>query len=238
MNFVLDVHCHTVSSTHAYSTITENAAHAASIGLTHIGIADHGPNMPGGAHRYHFSNLVALPAEIHGVQILRGIEANILDSSGSLDLSDTILAKLDFVIASMHRDVIAPASRSENTQALVNAMKNPRVHILGHPHNSQYPMDAEAVVKVAAQTGTIIEINNHSLKPGSFRYNGTESFIETLALCKQHNVSILASSDAHYHTSVGDFFYAKPLIEEFGFPEELVVNTSIERFRAALKNAI
>ncbi|MCL2388734.1 MAG: PHP domain-containing protein, partial [Defluviitaleaceae bacterium] len=125
MNYTLDIHCHTVNSGHAYSTIAENAAHAAKVGLTHIGIADHGPDMPGGAHRYHFYNLGALPDYIHGVRILKGIEANILDAKGTLDFPDQYLAMMDFVIASMHREVIVPSTREENTAALVNAMENP-----------------------------------------------------------------------------------------------------------------
>lgn len=235
MNFILDVHCHTISSTHAYSTITENAAHAASIGLTHMGIADHGPGMPGGAHRYHFFNLGALPDEIHGVKILRGIEANILNEKGELDFDNQYLTRLDFVIASMHREVIIPADCAANTAALINAMENPHVHILGHMHNPQYPIDIEAAVKAAARTHTIIEINNHSLIPGSFRYAGDDDFVQTLELCKKYNVSVLASSDAHYHTSVGNFCYAQPLIEKSDIPEELVVNTCAKRFANAIQ---
>ncbi|MCL2286680.1 MAG: phosphatase [Firmicutes bacterium] len=235
MKYILDIHCHTISSGHAYSTITENAAHAASVGLTHIGIADHGPDMPGGAHRYHFFNLSALPDVIHGVRILKGMEANILNSNGDVDFPSRYLAMMDFVIASMHREVVIPADRKSNTAALVNAMENPNIHVLGHPTNVVYDIDIEAVVKAAAKTRTIIEINNHSLIPGSFRFNGKEPFTEMLALCKEYGVQILASSDAHYHTSVGDFSRARPLIEEAGIPEELIINTSVEKLRTAIK---
>ena len=235
MKYILDIHCHTISSGHAYSTITENAAHAASIGLTHIGIADHGPEMPGGAHRYHFLNLGALPDVIHGVRILKGIEANILNSNGDVDFPNQYLAMMDFVIASMHREVIIPADRASNTAALVNAMGNPNVHVLGHPTNVVYDIDIKEVVIAAANTRTIIEVNNHSLIPGSFRFKGEEPFIEMLTLCKKYGVQILASSDAHYHTSVGDFSRAKLLIEAAGIPEELIINTSVEKLRAAIK---
>lgn len=234
MTYTLDLHCHTISSGHGYSTVTENAAHAAAIGLTHIGMADHAPGMPGGAHRYHFLNMGAVPEYIHGVRILKGIEANILNPQGELDFPQEYLAKMEFVIASMHREVIPPANCEANTAALVNAMENPHVHILGHPHNGMYPIDIAAVVAAAARTHTIIEINNHSLIPGSFRYGGEAAFVETLRLCKEYQVSILASSDAHYHTSVGNFHLAKPLIEASGIPEALVVNTSIERLQAAI----
>ena len=230
MKFILDVHCHTISSNHAYSTITENAAHAASVGLTHMGIADHGPAIPGGAHRYHFMNLGVLPDTIHGVRILKGIEANILNSDGELDFPDQYLAMMDFVIASMHREVITPASRTADTAALVKAAENPHVHILGHPLNVIYDIDIEAVVKAAAKTRTIIELNNSSLIPGSFRYNGTKQYEEMLALCKEYGVKILVSSDAHYHEHVGNFDMARPLLEEGGVPEALIMNTCSEKF--------
>ena len=235
MKFILDVHCHTINSGHAYSTISENAAFAASIGLTHIGIADHGPGMPGGAHRYHFFNLGALPDTLHGVRILKGIEANILTSEGELDFPNQYLAMMDFVIASMHREVILPSGCTANTAALVNTMENPNVHIIGHPTSSVYDIDIEAVVKAAAKTRTIIEVNNHSLIPGSFRYKGEEPFVEMLALCKEYGVSILASSDAHFYESVGNFDRAKPLIEASGIGEEFIVNTCAERFFTAIK---
>ena len=235
MKLILDIHCHTISSNHAYSTITENAAHAASVGLTHIGIADHGPGMPGGAHRYHFHNLGALPDTIHGVRVLKGIEANILNSGGELDFPNQYLAMMDFVIASMHREVIVPASRAADTAALVNAAENPNVHILGHPLNVEYDIDIAAVVKAAAKTRTIIELNNHSLIPGSFRYNGTEQYVEMLALCKEHGVKILVSSDAHYHEHVGNFEMAKPLLEAANVPEELILNTCPDKFFAAIR---
>jgi len=230
MKFILDVHCHTVNSSHAFSTITENATHAASIGLTHIGISDHGPGMPDGAHLYNFLNLGAIPEVIHGVRILKGVEANILTRDGELDMPKYVLSRLDFVIASMHRGVILPESTATNTRALVSAAQNPNVHILGHPNNTVYPIDIEAVVEAAAKTGTIYEINNHSLIPGSFRYNGEEEFVKTLELCKQYGVYVLASSDAHYCTSVGNFEHAQRLIEQSGIPDHLVLNANAQRF--------
>ena len=235
MKFILDVHCHTVNSGHAYSTVSENAAHAAAIGLTHIGMADHGPAMPGGAHLYHFLNLDVIPDFIHGVRVLKGVEANIISYDGELDLPRAALARLDFVIASLHRGVLPTASRNSNTKAIIGAMENPAVHIIGHSNNIAYPIDVQAVVEAAARTRTIIEINNHSLIPGSFRFDGDEEIVQTINLCKEYGVKMLVSSDAHFSTSVGDFEMAKQLVETAAVPEELIVNTSIERFFEAIK---
>ena len=230
MQFILDVHCHTVNSGHAYSTVTENAAHGAGVGLTHIGIADHGPGMPAGAHLYNFTNIWVLPEFMHGVRVLKGAEANIISDTGKLDLPSDVLKKLDFVIASFHRGSFPPIDRDTHTRAMIMAMENPNMHILGHPGDCWFDIDAEAVVRAAARTGTVIEINNASLNPGSVRYHGDSSLRQILFFCKKFNTKVLASSDAHYHTYVGDLARAKQLIEESGIDEYLVLNTSAERF--------
>ena len=59
-----------------------------------LGITDHGVNMPGGPHLYYFGNIRVIPGELYGVQILRGVEANICASDGSLDLPDRLLERL------------------------------------------------------------------------------------------------------------------------------------------------
>lgn len=234
MNFTLDIHCHTVNSGHAYSTITENAAHAASIGLTHIGISDHGPGMPGGAHLYHFTNIWVLPDVINGVRVFKGAEVNISNPEGKLDLEDQWLSKMDFVIASMHRGVFPPADRETHTRALINAMENPHVHILGHPADAWFEIDVEAVVIAAARTNTIIEINEKTLDPDSYRHVGEGLFAKMITLCKQHKVPVLASSDAHFSTLVGDFHRAKALIEKMDMDENLVMNTGHDRLLSAI----
>ncbi|MCL2202451.1 MAG: phosphatase [Defluviitaleaceae bacterium] len=234
MRFVLDVHCHTISSGHAYSTATENAAHAASLGLTHIGMADHGPAMPGAPHFYHFGNMRIVPEMMHGVRVLKGAEVNICDIAGAVDLSEEIMERMDFIIAAMHRGVIAPTNKADHTRAMIKTMENPWVSILGHPGDSWFDIDYEAVVQAAARTNTIVEINNQTLNPISLRYSGEGPQRKLLALCKEYQVPVLASSDAHYHTLVGELRDAKALILESGIPPSLVLNTDPELFFAAV----
>ena len=102
MALVADLHCHTTASGHAYSTVTEIAAQAAALGLRAVAITDHGPALPGSADMRHFANLNLLPTHILGVRILRGVEANIINVEGGLDLPDSLLEKLDVVIAGFH----------------------------------------------------------------------------------------------------------------------------------------
>ena len=230
MRFVLDVHCHTVASGHAFSTVNENAAHAASIGLTHIGISDHGPAMPGGAHLYTFTNQWILPEYIHGIRVLKGAEVNVIDHDGKLDLPDKLLRRMDFTIASLHRGTCPPTNRDTHTRTLIKAMENPVVGILGHPGDIHFDIDIKAVVAAAARTGTIVEINNQNLNPQSVRYNGDDVQRQIIALCKEYNVPVLVSSDAHFCTLVGKMDNAKALVEAAGLPESQVLNTSAGLF--------
>ena len=234
MKFVLDVHCHTVASGHAFSTVSENAAHAAAIGLSHIGIADHGPAMPGGTHLFTFTNQWIVPEYIHGVRVLKGAEVNIIDGNGRLDLPDKLLQRMDFTVASLHRGIFPPVSKEIHTQTFIKAMENPAVSILGHPGDIHFEIDIEAVVAAAARTGTIIEINNQTLEPQSIRYNGDETQRRILTLCKEYSVPVIASSDAHFCTLVGKMDKAKALIEDAGLPESLVLNTCAKRFFEAV----
>ncbi|MEJ2202017.1 MAG: PHP domain-containing protein [Desulfuromonadaceae bacterium] len=85
-----DLHIHTVGSGHAYSTIAEIAQEAARKGLKMVAMTDHGPALPGGPHAYHFAALRFVPEYLHGVRVLRGIEANII-GIGQLDLDAALL---------------------------------------------------------------------------------------------------------------------------------------------------
>lgn len=86
MELLVALRTHTVSSGHAYSTITENALVASRRGLKLLGMTDHGPSMPGVPHLYHFGNLSIILKEISGIKILPGVEANIVNHEGELDI--------------------------------------------------------------------------------------------------------------------------------------------------------
>lgn len=230
MKYVLDAHTHTLASGHAYSTLIENVDYAASIGLELIGITDHGPEMAGGTKPAYFLNFSVIPREIKGVKIKMGAELNILDYDGRVDLDKFYLERMDYAIASLHPPCIPFGTLEENTNAILRAMENPYVKILGHPGDPRYPIDCEAIVNKSEETGTLIEINNASLVPNGFR-KGSEVYIkEILNLCMKKNQPIILASDAHFCTHIGDFGYALKLLDEIGFPDELVVNSSVKMF--------
>jgi len=225
LKFLIDTHCHTVSSGHSYSTITEIAETASEKGLKLIAMTDHGPAMPGGPHIFHIGNQRVIPDYIKGVRVLKGVEANIVDFDGGLDLPEKYLKKLDIVIASLHDVCIEPGSVEENTRALVSAMNNPYVDIIAHPGNPYYPIDIDRLIQCAWETGTLIEINNSSFT-GS-RKGSAENCKNIAAKAKEKGVCLAAGSDCHICYDVGEFNIIEEIFNELDMPEELVINTDL-----------
>lgn len=229
MKDLFDIHTHTIASGHAYNTLYEMVKAAADNGLTLFGSSDHAPSIPGACHEMYFRNFSDIPREIYGVKLIMGSEVNIMDYDGSIDLSEKILDRIDYAIASIHELCYKRGNKEENTSATIGAIKNPYVTAIGHPDSSKLPLDYEAVVKAAKEYHTLLEVNNSSLTPGSSRLNARENYITMLNLCKQHGVSVILNSDAHSAAYVGSHIYAHQLLEELQFPEELVVNTSLQK---------
>jgi hypothetical protein len=93
--FELDPHTHSLASGHAgNNTITDLAKQAAYVGLKALGLTDHGPATPGSSRVSYFRNLAYAPKKRCGIEFLYGVELNITDFNGSVDLDDEILEKL------------------------------------------------------------------------------------------------------------------------------------------------
>lgn len=233
LKFLVDTHCHTISSGHAYSTISEIAETAREKGLKLIAMTDHGPAMPGGPHIFHIGNQRIIPDYIKGVRVLKGVEANIMDYEGGLDIQESYLKKLEIVIASFHDVCVAPGSVEENTRALIGAMKNPYVDIIAHPGNPYYPIDIDRFIQCAFDTGKLIEINNSSFI-GS-RKGSAENCRIIAGKAREKGVKLAAGSDCHICFDVGKFNKVNEIFEEIDMPEELVINTDPQKLIDYLK---
>lgn len=225
----LDVHTHSIASGHAYSTIKEMAEEASKKGIELLGITEHAPTMPGTCHLFYFENLQVVPRELFGVKLLLGSEVNILDQTGAVDLEDRVLAKMDLCIASIHPPCYQRGTKKENTMAIINAMKNPYISIIGHPDDGRFELDYEEIVKAAKQHQIILEVNNASLAPGSFRPNTRENDLLMLEYCMKYEVAVIISSDAHTAYDIGKHENARSVIEEAHFPEDLIINGTPNR---------
>lgn len=235
MRILVDTHVHTVASGHAYSTIDEIARFAKNQHLEAVAITDHSQGMPGGAHPYHFANIRVIPDYLHRVRILKGVEVNIIDFDGNIDMSLEDLKHLDIVIASLHPPCIDFAGEEVITRTLMKAIENPSVHIIGHPGDSRYPMDFEKVVKHAKAHKVLLEVNNASLRPTSVRKGVRENLVEILKQCIKHKNPIVVASDAHFHEDVGSLDESIALLKEVNFPEYLVMNKNTDRLMNFIK---
>lgn len=237
MTDLLDIHTHTIVSGHAYNTLYEMVKAASDKGLALFGSSDHAPAMPGSCHEMYFCNFSCLPRELYGVRLLMGCELNILDYSGRVDLPKRLLKRLHYGIASIHDLCYQVGDREQNTAAVIGAMKNPYVQIIGHPDSSRIPLDYKALVLAAREHHVLLEVNNSSLKPTSPRPGAGENYMTMLSLCRTYNVPIVVNSDAHSAEDAGQHDFAMKLISELEFPEELVVNSDLEKLYSFLPEA-
>lgn len=228
--FVLDSHTHTIASGHAYNTINEMVRSAADKGLQLLGITEHAPAMTGACQEIYFQNLKVLPREKYGVRLMFGAELNILDTRGTVDLSEWTLPGLDVGIASMHPGCYESGSRDANTEAYIRVMDQPYINIIGHPDDARFPVDILALVQAAGEKHVLLELNNNSLNPKSFRQNARKTDEEMLRACKKYRVPVILGSDAHTEEDIAEFGYAARVLEAVNFPRELVVNYSVDQY--------
>ncbi len=232
MNIVLDNHIHTLASGHAYSTVKEIVDEAALKGLQAVSITDHGLNMPGTCSRMHFLSLPDLPATLKGVRIFPGVELNILNDVGDVDLEERALKRLTTVMAGIHPHCYDGDGTVEyNTRAYLNVMNNPYVKIIVHPGNPRYPFDIEAVVDQAVKTGTALEINDKWAIVDTHGGEGAYEMLEEIVkLGIEKGVYFSFGSDSHFYDDVGDMRASIAFAERLGVPEERILNTCIDKY--------
>jgi DNA polymerase (family 10) len=162
-----DLHVHS-DWTDGRATMEQMALAARERGLEYVCFCDHSQSlaMTGGLEPERLAAqteaIRALDERIEGIRLLSGIEVDIL-ADGRLDLPDDALARLDFVTASIHSGF--SQSSAQIMERIVGAMRNPFVRSLAHPsgrllgRREPYELDIDMLARVAAETGTFLEIN-------------------------------------------------------------------------------
>ena len=192
-------HNHTTASD-GRSTLAEMAEAAQELGLQYLGIADHSKSSVQ-AHGLEADRLLAQIDEIHALnetfgghfRLFAGSEVDI-HKDGTLDFPDHLLARLDYVVASVHSSF--SLSEPEMTTRIIRAMENPYVTMLGHVtgrlllSREAYAVDVPAVIEAAARTGTLIELNaNPRRLDMDWRW---------WPLAKEKGVQCVINPDAHH----------------------------------------
>ena len=236
-----DYHTHTIYSRHNHGkgTILQNATVAAQKGLKQIAIADHGFN-----HQFFGVRRKDLPQireeilnakEVTGVDILLGVEANLISLSGEVDLREEDYENLDIILMGHHKLVKTPTFKdstqlllanmvgspyrpsaervSRNTTAFLKALDKYPIDVITHL-NYGCPTDTLAVARLAKQKGVFVELNGK-------RINFSDEELLTMA---EEGVKFIINSDAHSPDRVGECNNAINLIYRLDIPESLIVN--------------
>ncbi|MEX9873442.1 phosphatase [Providencia rettgeri] len=222
--YQVDLHAHTIASTHAYSTVNEYFAEAASRGVKLFAITDHGPEMQDAPHEWHFGNMPILPRIVDGVGLLYGIEANIKNKLGETDCNEKIARHLDIILAGFHEPVLEPQSLADNTEAMIATIRSGKVQIITHPGNPKYPIDIKAVAQAAKECNVALEMNNSSFLHS--RAGSQQNCLEIAKAVKETGGWVALGSDSHFAGYLGRFDRVVDMLESISFPQSQILNVS------------
>ena len=229
MKFDVDTHTHTYASGHAYSTLIENSQQAKKNALKMFCTTDHSESMPGAPHYWFFSNQKILPRFLSGVAVIRGVESNILNIDGEIDIPLETDCDLDWVLASLHEPVFNPANKAAHTQALINVIKSGRVDALAHLGNPNFDFNFHAVIECAKEHNVAIEINNSSLK-GRSRIGSVDRCYEIACIARDAGAYITTGTDAHFCQDVGQLELVGELLDKVKMPTQQVITHTTKQF--------
>jgi DNA polymerase (family 10) len=218
-------HSHT-SESDGQNTLQEMADAAQELGLEYLGIADHSKSSFQ-AHGLDESRLLKQVEQIReinkgfedGFQLFCGVECDIL-KDGRLDFADEVLAQLDYVVASVHASFTL--SEKEMTERVIRAIENRYVTILGHPSGrlllsrEPYQLDLAEIIKAAAQTGTVIELNANPRRLDlDWRF---------WKLARQLGVRCAINPDAHSVRGLHDLWFGVQIARKGWLTRQDIVN--------------
>lgn len=255
-----DTHTHTLYSRHSFSTIEENVKEAARQGMELLATTDHFSDMlypeVNLKHYQYLFNQTMLPRTWHGVTLLRGVEADIMDLDGHLfghgvsvdqnivgmpfktvrELDEFVASKQDYVIASVHgRRNIEGASAGQLTDMYIKALEQKKVLILGHIGRSGLSIDVDSLLLAAKSMNKLIELNEHSFD------NGGEAAVKRCRRiaerCAELGVMVSLGTDAHVSCYIGRFQRTLEMLEEIQFPQELIASRSRASFLDVIKRS-
>lgn len=218
-------HCHTHASD-GRNSLEEMAAAARELGLQYLGIADHSKSsfQANGLDEKRLLAQVEAIRELNRqygreFRLFAGLECDIL-RDGRLDFPDEVLAQLDYVVASVHASFTQP--EAEMTRRIIRALDNPYVTMLGHPtgrlllSREPYRLDLAEVIRAAADTRTIIELNaNPRRLDMDWRF---------WKLAKEQGVKCAINPDAHSTQGLHDLWFGVLSARKGWLTREDVVN--------------
>lgn len=233
-----DVHMHTVE-TDGRCTIEEMAQAARQRGYKYMAITDHSKNLAFAnglddkRALEHIQRIRKAGEEFKDIKIFAGVEVDILPD-GDLDLSDSVLAEMDIVIASVHSQFNQDSGKM--TERLLKAISNPNTSVVGHPtgrlllRRDAYPFDIDAVLKAAAKHKVAMELNAY---PDRLDLNDRH-----LRMAKERGVKIVINTDSHHTSHMEKIRYGILQARRAWLTKADVLNTlPAEKFAQSMKHS-
>ncbi|MDB5084529.1 MAG: polymerase/3-5 exonuclease PolX [Bacilli bacterium] len=237
-----DLHVHTNWSDGDYS-LEDVARMARTLGYHYIAITDHSRSLAIAsgltieAIKRQQDQIRKLNLSWNDFSIFAGVELEIL-ADGSLDYPDEVLAELDFVVASVHSAF--KQSQEQMTARLVAAIRNPFVHLIGHPsgrllsRRPSYAFHLDEVLHAAADTGTAVELN---CSPNRLDLNE-----HSLRKAKQYGVKVAINTDFHHRNEFLNMRIGVGMARRAWLAPQEVINTcsvsEVMKFAADKKNRV
>ncbi len=233
-----DLHMHT-TATDGKASIQEMAEGALAKGYQYIAITDHSKRvtMANGLDakrlRAHWKEIEKVQQKVPDIQILKGIECDILED-GTMDLPDDVLSEADWVIAVLHYGLKQP--QDQINKRLLNAIQNPHVSILGHLSGrliGKRPgadLNYGEILKAAADHGVMLEINAHPMRLDIDDIHA--------ARAKELGIPIVINTDAHSVGGLDVMQYGVYQARRAGLTKKDVANTKTwKQFEKLLKKS-
>ncbi len=234
-----DYHTHT-KYTHGKGTVEQNVKSAIKKGLKQVAIAEHSfSHMAYGINRGEYNimrmEIDRLNKKYPEIDILCGLESNIISLDGTIDVDHDERKALDILVVGFHKSFKVPNIKSfftffvpnvlgigrrskrqiaRNTQAYIKAIQNNDIDVLAHLKSNGCIVDPVAIARVAKEHDTYIELNGK-------RIDFTPAEIEGMV---QTGVKFIINSDAHHPDHVGQNHKGINIVEKYKIPLEQVVN--------------
>jgi len=224
-------------------TLEQMARYCKELGFEYLGMADHSKSAfyANGLYenrvKEQWDEIDRLNKELYPFKILKGIESDILND-GSLDYEDDVLAKFDYIVASVHSNL--KMNEEKATARLIKAIENPYTTILGHAtgrlllRREGYPIDFIKVIDACAENNVVIELNASPWR--------LDMEWKWLRYALEKNVMISINPDAHHMEGYHDMHYGVYAARKAGLTKEMTFNalslTEIENYLAKKRKSI
>jgi histidinol phosphatase-like PHP family hydrolase len=201
-------------------------------GLKAMAFTDHGPELEVGIARGKMPAMlqdIRLAREEADIPVLAGMEANVADGTGRIDVDGPILESLDIVVVGIHtlEEAATPRDFAENyLKRATLAVDNDQVDVLAHPFFLQEPLlphlpleDVKEFLRLAGDRGVAMEVNAKYKCPGA----------DFISLCLQEGVKLSVGSDAHSVADVGRVDWPLAELGRAGVKREDLILTKFVR---------